>query len=256
MQLLSQETAVVTGASSGNGRAIARTFAENGADVVVADIQEGPRMDDRPTHELINDRTNARATYVDCDVSDRTDIQNAVDAADEFGGIDILVNNAGILRIVDFFEEEEEYRQQMSVNVDGVFEASKIAGKKMVANGGGSIVNISSVDAYFGDGRFVGYCTSKGAVQTMTYALADALAPDVRVNAIHPGPIETAQTTYDADLIGTEAEQERVETIPVGRIGVPQDIANASLFLVSELADFVNAASLLVDGGQSNTHSH
>lgn len=256
MQLLSGKTAMVTGASSGNGRAIARTFAENGADVVVADIQQDPRMDDQPTHEIINNQTDARASYVNCNVSDKADIEDAVDAADEFGGIDILVNNAGILRIVDFFDEEEEYQEQMSVNVDGVFHASKIAGKKMVKNGGGSIVNISSVDAYFGDGRFVGYCTSKGAVKTMTYALADALAPDVRVNAIHPGPIETAQTTYDADLIGTEAEEERVKTIPVGRIGTPQDIANASLFLVSELAEFVNASSLLVDGGQSNTHSH
>jgi len=256
MELVDDQTAVVTGAASGNGRAIARTFAENGADVVVADIQEEPRMEGRPPHELINSETDSRATYVNCDVSEKSDLQNVMATADEFGGIDILVNNAGILNIVDFFEEDDEYQQQMSINVDAVFYASQIAGMKMVENGGGSIVNISSVDAYFGDGRFVGYCTSKGAVKTMTYALADALAPDVRVNAIHPGPIETAQTTYDADLIGTEAEQERVKTIPVGRIGAPQDIANASLFLASDLADFVNATSLLVDGGQSNTHSH
>jgi len=121
-QLLAERTAVVTGAASGNGRSIALSFADHGADVVVADVREHPREGGRPTHEVIEDDAKASATFVDCDVAEREDLETAVDAAEAFGGIDVMVNNAGILRETSFLDvSEAEYREVMDVNVGGVY---------------------------------------------------------------------------------------------------------------------------------------
>jgi NAD(P)-dependent dehydrogenase (short-subunit alcohol dehydrogenase family) len=254
-ELLSGDTAVVTGASSGNGRAIARTFADNGADVVVADIQEEPRLGGTPTHELIVEETASRAAYVECDVSSNDDLRAAIDAADEFGGIDVMVNNAGIFAHNEdlFGVDEDEYRTMMDINAKGPYFGSQYAAERMQESGGGNIINLSSINGDVGTRSNVVYCASKGAVRVMTYALADALGPDIRVNAIHPGMIETAQIVEDYDHLEEEKRQERLETIPLGRQGRPEEIAKAALFLASDLASYVNAASLVVDGGVVNT---
>jgi NAD(P)-dependent dehydrogenase (short-subunit alcohol dehydrogenase family) len=253
--LLSGDTAVVTGASSGNGRAIARTFAENGADVVVADIQEEPRLGGTPTHELIPEETASQAAFVNCDVSSNEDLRAAIDQADEFGGIDVMVNNAGIFAHNEdlFGVDEDEYRTMMDINAKGPYFGSQYAAEKMQESGGGNIINLSSINGDVGTRSNVVYCASKGAVRVMTYALADALGPDIRVNAIHPGMIETAQIVEDYDHLEEEKQEERLETIPLGRQGRPEEIAKAALFLASDLASYVNAASLVVDGGVVNT---
>ncbi|MBB6646574.1 SDR family oxidoreductase [Halobellus ruber] len=253
--LLSGDTAVVTGASSGNGRAIARTFADNGADVVVADIREEPRLGGTPTHELIVEETASQAAYVECDVRSNDDLRAAVDQADEFGGIDVMVNNAGIFAHNEdlFGVDEDEYRTMMDVNAKGPYFGSQYAAERMQESGGGNIINLSSINGDVGTRSNVVYCASKGAVRVMTYALADALGPDIRVNAIHPGMIETAQIVEDYDHLEEEKRQERLETIPLGRQGRPEEIAKAALFLASDLASYVNAASLVVDGGVVNT---
>jgi NAD(P)-dependent dehydrogenase (short-subunit alcohol dehydrogenase family) len=253
--MLADKAAVITGAASGIGRAIAREYAEEGADVVVADLQAEPREGGTPTHEMIAAETDRDATFVECDVSDREQVEAAIEAADAFGGVDVMVNNAGIFRSEEVLElSEAEFDRLMDINVKGTFFGAQLAGKRMVESDGGSIVNLSSVAGLTGTGAYVSYCTSKGAVRLMTYALADALGPHgVRVNAIHPGLIETEMTTEDVPIIGTEQGEAYTESIPSRRAGKPEDIADAALYLASDLSDYVNGESLVVDGGMTNT---
>lgn len=254
--LLSGTTAVVTGSASGNGRAIATAFAEHGADVVVADVREDPREGGPPTRELIAERTDAAATFVRCDVTDRADLERTMDAAEEFGGVDTMVNNAGILTDATFMgTSEAEYERIMTVNLKGVFFGGQIAAERMIDGGGGSIINVSSTSGLLGS-RNAAYSASKGAIRTLTYAMADALGPaGIRVNAIHPGTIETRMVVDDVDSIPEDdAERERfLERIPLGRIGRPEDVADAAVFLASDLAGYVSAESLVVDGGRTYT---
>nr|WP_049889774.1 SDR family oxidoreductase [Natronorubrum bangense] len=253
--MLTDDVAVVTGGSSGNGRAIARRFAAEGADIVVADIQESPREGGEPTHELIEDETDANATFVECDVTNVDDLESAVEAAEEFGGVTVMVNNAGIFHGEEFLEVDEDgFGRMMDINVKGVFFGAQAAAKRMVEADGGSIINLSSVAGLEGSGEFVTYCGTKGAVRLFTYSMAAKLGPDgVRVNAIHPGLIETTMTTDDFPIMGTDAESEFLEAIPSRRAGQPEDVADAALYLASDLSDYVNGESLVVDGGMTNS---
>lgn len=253
--VLAGKAAVVTGGMSGNGRAIATSFAEHGADVVVADVRTEPRRADRSTPELIETETDASVTFVQCDVTEKADVSAAVDAAEAYGGIDVMVNNAGIFRAEEFLDvTADEFDRLMDVNVKGTFFGIQVAGDRMQGDGGGSIINLSSVAGLEGSGVSVTYSTSKGAIRLMTYATAAVLGPTgIRVNAIHPGIIETAMTTEDVPIIGTEAADGVMDSIPSGRFGQPEDVADAALFLASDLSDYVNGASLEVDGGFANT---
>lgn len=227
--LLTDQVAVVTGGASGIGREIALTFADHGAAVVVADVRETPREGGTTTHERIRDETDADAAFVECDVSNRDDWRDVVEAAAKLGGVNVLVNNAGIFRMADFFDvTPEEYDQLMDINVKGAFFGSKIAGDRMVESGEGSIINVSSIAGLVGNGNYVTYCMSKGALRLMTYALAHALGPHgIRVNAIHPGAIETAMM-QDADM-SDEVLDQFVQQVPSRRIGEPDDIAGAAV---------------------------
>lgn len=250
--LLTESVAVVTGASSGIGRAIVRRFAEEGADVVVADVAEAPREDGAPTHEVIAEETDADATFVECDVTKPDDLDAAIAAADAFGGLDIMVNNAGVVNVEDVLAvTEDEYDAVMDVNAKGAFFGSQRAAREMT--GGGVIINMSSIAGLEGTGDYVTYSMSKGAVRLMTYSLADALGHmDIRVNAIHPGPTDTELMRED---LGTDGEDENpfVANVPRGRMGKPEDVADAAVYLASDLADFVTGTSLVVDGGMYST---
>lgn len=251
-EMLADETAVVTGGASGNGRAIALTFAEEGADVVVADLEETPREGGTPTHERVREETDSDAKYVECDVSNVDDLAGMVDAAEEFGGVTVMVNNAGITESRSFLETtEEQYDALMDVNLKGVFFGAQAAAKSMVERGqGGSIINISSTSGLTGRPDGVAYCASKGGVRLLTYALAASLAPDVRVNAIHPDVTETAMTKSDLDIVGSPSGEAYVEQdILLGRAGKPEDVAGAALYLASDMASFVTGHSMVVDGG-------
>jgi NAD(P)-dependent dehydrogenase (short-subunit alcohol dehydrogenase family) len=253
--LLTSEVAIVTGGSSGIGRAISRRFAVEGADVVIADVRESPREGDEPTHELIEAETDAQARFVECDVSNPADLEDAVEEAEAFGGVTAMVNNAGIFHGEEFLEvEEAEFDRMMDVNVKGVYFGTQAAAKRMVEADGGSIINLSSVAGLEGSGEFVTYCGAKGAVRLLTYAMAAKLGPaGIRVNAIHPGLIETSMTTDDYAIIGTDAEAGFLEAIPARRAGQPEDIADAAVYLASDLSSYVTGESLAVDGGMSNT---
>lgn len=257
--LLTGDTAVVTGAASGIGQAIAVRFAEEGADVVVADVREGPRGGGRPTVETIAEDTGASATFVECDVTETGDLEQAVDAAGRFGGIDVMVNNAGVHSETEFLDvTEEEYDRLMDVNVKGVFFGAQAAGRRFVESGnGGNIINMASLAAVRGGGYQTAYTASKGAVQLLTYALADRFGDDgVRVNCINPGWTETrmlAESGMGEGEAGERFEALVREAIPAGRFGEPSDVANVALFLASDLSAYVNGERIIVDGGFAHT---
>jgi len=248
--LLVGETAVVTGAASGNGREIALSFAKEGADVVIADLQKEPRQGGKPTHEKIVEETDQQATFIHCDVTDQSDVRATVDAAEAYGGIDIMVNNAGVLKMGAITDiTEEEYDALMDVNAKGVFLGCKAAAERMGKDDGGKIINISSTAGMVGIPNNSIYCASKGAVRLLTYALAAELGPDIRVNAIHPGTTETQMVTEDVEIIGTERGEQQEKSIPLRRFGKPKDVGNAAVYLASDLSDYVTGESLVVDGG-------
>jgi NAD(P)-dependent dehydrogenase (short-subunit alcohol dehydrogenase family) len=256
MALLTDKTAVVTGAASGNGRAIAEMFADHGAAIVVADIQTEPRQGGTPTHELINEQ-GGEAAFVECDVTEYDDCVTAVEEAEEFGGVDIMVNNAGIvgpqvpLVELDF----DEYQSLMNINLTGVFHGSKAAALKMIEHGdGGSIINMSSVAGMNGYGGITPYSAAKGGTRLFSYALANELGPDgIRVNAVHPGVIETAMTVEDQPIVGTDEGEQLEQVIPLRRFGEPDDVAGVCTFLASDLSSYVSAESIVVDGGNLNS---
>jgi len=256
--LLTDRVAVVTGAASGNGREIARTFAAHGADVVVADRREHPREGGEPTHERIASETDRTATYVECDVTERADLVAAVEAAEDLGGLDVMVNNAGVFRGEEFLEvTEADLQEFLDVNVKGVFFGAQVAGQRMLETGtAGSIINMSSIGAIRAKDAYTVYDLTKGAVTSMTYSLADRFGPEgIRVNAIMPGLVETAMTREDIALAGTEyGERYAEEAIPMERFGQPEEVGTAAVFLASDLASYVNGESLVVDGGVANTN--
>jgi NAD(P)-dependent dehydrogenase (short-subunit alcohol dehydrogenase family) len=161
-----------------------------------------------------------------------------------------MVNNAGVYREQDFLTvTEAEYHFIMDINVKGVYFGAQAAAKRMVPKGRGCIINMASLIGLLGVGGFVTYCASKGAVRLMTYALAQELGVHgIRVNAINPGPIETAMTTIDVPLDGLARAAEE-QAIPLHRLGMPEDVAGVAVWLASDLASYVNGASVVVDGG-------
>ena len=254
---LEGKVALVTGAASGNGRAIALRYAREGAAVLVADLRELPDPDgvesekDVPTHALI-ERDGGRAAFVRCDVTAPDEMRAAVDAAVEsFGRLDVAVANAGInIDIHDLVDEPfDQYAHVVNVNQHGVWWTCKEAARRMVEQGeGGRIVAIASIAGLVGTPTGVAYNSSKGAVVQLVRTLALQLAPHrITVNAICPGWVRTAMTV---DTQNDPALTERALALhPLGRLGEPEDVAGAAFFLASEDAAWVTGVALPVDGG-------
>lgn len=241
------QSVLVTGAASGNGRAIARAFAEEGAGVTVSDIQEEPRMGGTPTHELIAE-SGGEVQFVKCDVSDPDDLHDAVaEHVELFGSLDVMVNNAGIDRQMPIQDAEpSDYDMLMDINLRGVYFGCQAAIDAMADQAdGGAIVNMSSIAGLGAVDNSSLYCTSKGGVTNLTRQLALEHGENgIRVNAINPGVIETAMTLEDGDTIdGLLAET------PLGRAGQPEEVADGVLFLASDDASFITGHNLVMDGG-------
>jgi NAD(P)-dependent dehydrogenase (short-subunit alcohol dehydrogenase family) len=248
MMRLKGKVAIVTGGSSGIGRASAELFAREGARVVVADYKADSG---RATAEAIK-RAGGDAMFVQVDVSDSAQVQDMVQAAlDAHGGIDILLNTAGILLFGTVLDtEEKDWRRVMDINLTGTFLVCRAVLPHMIKRGGGSIINLtSSTGAHDAGPNTVAYVSSKGGVALMTRAMAiDHAKHHVRVNAVAPGPTDTPMLR---DALSPEQLAAFAATFPMGRLGRPEELANAILFLASDEASFVTGAILAVDGGQT-----
>jgi NAD(P)-dependent dehydrogenase (short-subunit alcohol dehydrogenase family) len=243
---LKGKVAIVTGARRGIGRGIALTFAKAGAKVVVSDVSQEDC--EKVVKEI--EALGSSGLAVKCDVSQKSAVEALVKAAvEKFGRLDVLVNNAGIISFEPFLEmKEETWDKIIDVNLKSMYLCSQAAAKEMVKQGGGKIVNVASIEAFQAYPMTSAYAASKAGVVGLTKAMALELAPSkINVNAIAPGAIDTPMA---AGLNASkEVMEQTISKIPWGRIGKPEDVANAALFLASEEADYVTGATLVVDGG-------
>jgi NAD(P)-dependent dehydrogenase (short-subunit alcohol dehydrogenase family) len=245
---LAGKVAVVTGGAAGLGFAIARVLAQEGAAVAVADIDEAGAVD--AVAQLGSGPVSHRAYRTDVSRAAEVDATIASVVGD-FGSLDILVNNAGIARIGPHTHEvsDDDWRASIGVMQDGVFYGMRAAGRVMVEQGHGAIVNISSIRAFSTNPGRLAYCAAKAAVVAMTKVAAVEWGPHgVRVNAIAPGVCRTAM--WDRAVASGHLDAGHYErTVPLGHVGDPSDVGDAVAYLVSDRARYVTGELLTVDGG-------
>ncbi|MCZ7657917.1 MAG: glucose 1-dehydrogenase [Xanthobacteraceae bacterium] len=244
---LKGKRAIVTGAGSGFGEGIAETFAREGARVAVVDINEAAA-------KAVAGRLGGQAIALRCDVSKGSDVEATVKATlDAFGGLDILVNNAGISHVRGPMTEvkEEEFDRMFAVNVKSIYLFAKAVVPVFRRNGSGVIINIGSTAGVRPRPGLTWYNASKGAVNLVSKSMAVELAPDkIRVCALAP---VAGETPLLPTFMGGDSEELRAAfraSVPLGRLSTPRDIANATLFLASDEAEFLTGVVLEVDGGR------
>lgn len=247
---LAGKVAMITGAGSGIGRAMALLFARQGATVAAVDI-ERHRLDELEQLPAVSPGT---IDSFQADVTCASDCATTVaDVLDQFQRLDILCNNAGIIRRASVVEvSEEDWDHDLAINLKSVFLWSKQVLPQMIDQGSGTILNTASGWGLTGGSRAATYCASKGAVVQLTRAMAIDHGPQgIRVNCICPGDTDTPLLRDEAVQLGEEAQGFLTQSAdrPLGRIGSPEEIARAALFLVSDDASFVTGATLVVDGG-------
>lgn len=243
--MLKGKIAVVTGGTRGIGFAVVKKFLENGASVILW----GSRQEtvDKAVAALQAENPDWNVSGMAPDLGSMTDVEMAMkQVKDLFGRVDILVNNAGISARDSFYNyKEEDFEKIMDLNLNAVFRCARAAAPLMKEQGGGVIINTSSMVSIYGQAAGVGYPASKFAVNGLTKSLARELGRDhIRVNAVAPGVIRTDMVA----ALPKELIEPLVRTIPLGRVGEPEDIANAFLFLASDLASYVTGEILSVDG--------
>ena len=251
MAKLDGKVAIVTGASKGIGAGIAKRLGEAGAAVVVnySSDREGAL---KVQGEI--ERAGGRAVAVQADVSKPADVTRLfAEAKEAYGALDVLVNNAGVFKFAPLEEvTTDEYRREFDINVLGTILTTQEALKHFNGNGG-SVINISSVVSERPVLNSTVYSATKGAVDTLSKALARELAPrGIRVNVIAPGGVET-EGSHAIGMIGSDLEKQIVAGTPLGRIGQPDDVAGMVVVLASPLAAFVTGQTVLLDGGLSLT---
>lgn len=242
--LLKDKVAFVTGAARGIGREIALCFAREGADVAVCDREES---DAEATASAIR-ALGRRSIALGADVSNAQQVQGAVNKIiDSLGTIDILVNNAGITRDTFLIRmSETDWDSVLAVNLKGAYNVTRAVIKPMMKRRSGKIVNISSVIGLIGNAGQANYAASKAGLIGLTKSVAKEMASrGVTVNAIAPGFIETKMT----EVLPEEVKKKMRDAIPLGRFGVPADVAKAALFLASGLSDYITGQVIVVDGG-------
>jgi len=246
---LSGRVAVITGAARGIGRAIASVFAREGAVVVLVDREDSASLAEHLSSQLQFGDVRARAVSLVLDITDPTAVRESIDhQVKELGSIDILVNNAGIIARGTIEElTHETWRSVLDVNLNGTFNCCKAVIPHMTRHGGGRILNITSIAGKMGDiTAAAAYGTSKGAVNTFTRSLARQLAEhNITVNAIAPHAVATDMSAEWSD----EKRKSVIGSIPLGRLALPEEIAEAALFLVSDAASFITGEVLNVNGG-------
>lgn len=245
---LKNKVAFITGFGSGLGRAIAVLFANEGAAIAGTSITESKGRDTAMTIQ----NNGGQVFFRTGDVSDSVQIKSLLDeAVKRFGGLDVVVNSAGVRTNGSITEiTEEQWDRTIDVNLKGVFVVSRLAIPHMIKRGGGVILNIGARSGMVGQAGRAAYCASKGGMVTLTEAMAMDFAADrIRVNCICPGPTRTPMVDTS-----TPEKLARYQTrVPLGRIGEPEDVAYAALYLASDEASMITAAILPVDGGMRLT---
>ena len=245
MELLKGKVAVVTGGTRGIGLAVVKSYLNNGAKVVLFGSKKESVQKALAELKAENRKYEVEGMYPN--LTNYTEVEKAInDIAKKYGKIDILVNNAGISAMASIYNyNPEEFDNLIKLNVNAVFYGIRAVAPIMKANGGGVIINTSSMVSLYGQPAGCAYPASKFAVNGLTKSLARELAADgIRVNAVAPG-------VTDTDMVANLPEQVREgikKTIPLGRIGTPEDVANAFLYLASENASYVSGEILSVDG--------
>ena len=245
--MLENKVAVITGSARGIGKAIAEALAEWKARVVISDLKQ---EDCEKTAQEVQEKYQVETLAVACNVVKREEVENLANKTKEkWGRIDIWVNNAGVIRDDLLIRmKEEDWQLVIDVNLTGVFHGTQIAGKIMMKQRYGRIINISSISGLIGNVGQVNYAAAKSGVVGLTKAAARELAPrNVTVNAIAPGYIRTAMTESLPDKV----KEELKKAIPLGRVGEPEDVAKVVRFLASDEASFITGVILRVDGGMA-----
>lgn len=256
--MLPDKIAIVTGASKGIGRAIALRLAEEGANIVIADVDtdEGEKV------ARMIEKMGRKCLVVRCDVRNAREVENMVEKAiQKFGRIDILVNNAGVSSMAPMVDlEEKDWDFNMDINAKGQFLCSKAVVKYMIKQRAGKIINNASLAAKRGARFLAHYSASKFAVLGLTYTMALELAPyNITVNAVCPGIVETdmirREWKWEGEIRGMtpdEVRDEYLAEIPLGRLCQPEDVAGVVAFLASKDADYLTAQAINVNGGMES----
>lgn len=248
---LDGKVAVISGAASGIGLGTAKLLAEYGAKVVLLDVSD--EKGNKAAEEI--KKEGGEAIFVKCDVTSNDDCKNAIDTVkDKFGRIDILFNNAGVTfrkTVVDL--EEKEWDLVLDVGLKGTYLLSKYAIPVMAEGGGGSIINTGSGWGLKGGDKAAAYCAVKGGIVNLTRAMAIDHGPqNIRVNSVNPGDTDTALLREEGRQLGYETQnflKDSAKGRPLERLGTPEDIAKAVLFLASDLSSWITGAAIVVDGG-------
>ncbi|ABP67197.1 3-oxoacyl-(acyl-carrier-protein) reductase [Caldicellulosiruptor saccharolyticus DSM 8903] len=245
MQLLKDKVALITGASRGIGRAIALKFGQNGANVVIN--YSSSEFQAQTLKEEI-EKLGVKALTIKCDVSNSEEVNAMFSQIEkEFGRLDILVNNAGITKDGLILRmNEEDFDKVIAINLKGAFLCAKAASKIMVKQREGNIINISSVVGIIGNVGQTNYAASKAGIIGLTKSLAKELSSrNIRVNAIAPGFIKTDMT----EVLSDKVKEMMLSSIPLGRFGEAEEVANVALFLASSLSSYITGQVIVVDGG-------
>jgi NAD(P)-dependent dehydrogenase (short-subunit alcohol dehydrogenase family) len=241
---LANKVAIVTGATQGIGLACAERLLREGARVMLADI--------KPDGAAVAARLGPEARFTLCDVSRKADVDALLAATvAAFGRVDILVNNAGVTHKADFLDcAEADFDRVLGINLKGMFLCGQAAGRQMVAQGGGVVINMSSVNSELAMTNQVPYNVSKGGVNQLTRVMALALAPHgIRVNGVGPGTILT-ELAREAVLASPEQRHTILARTPLGRCGEPEEVASVVAFLASDDAAYMTGQTVFVDGGR------
>ncbi|MEK6863414.1 MAG: SDR family NAD(P)-dependent oxidoreductase [Nanoarchaeota archaeon] len=244
---LKNKVAVITGSRRGIGRGIAEVFAKAGANVVISDVD---KKESEQTARQIAAKYKVKALAIRCDVSKKSDVDSLLrQTVKKFKKVDILVNNAGIFfqkSLLDY--KEEDWDKMVDINLKSIYLCSQAAARYMIPMKKGKIINIASIAGIIGYPGAAAYCASKGGIITLTKELALELATyKINVNAIAPGAIDTPMTAFLKN--NKKILQQTLVNIPLKRMGKPEEIGYAALFLASQEADYVTGQTVVVDGG-------